>query len=511
MIRADGVRKVDDRLSAGGSTIGVPRSPGARFRDAPAAGLGLRLVGSATMVIAVTATIGLLDREVPARGLEVLYIPPILAAAVLGGLGYALAVSIMGALAFDWYYLPPRGLALGLGDLISLAVLVGCALVVSELASRAHVRARVSERARGLIAEEQAALRRVATLVAGEAPTAEVFPVVCEELARLMAASSAGVCRYEDDGATTIVASWPDLPSGQRPEWEGNRPAGDRKAIVAPIVVSGRVWGVISASASHGGSFADVTKERLVGFAELVSMAIANAAGRAELQASRTRIVATADAERRRIERDLHDGAQQRLVALALEVRSAEMNVPPDQGDVRRRLDHVARELGIVLDDLREISRGIHPALLTDLGLKAAVRSLARRSALPVEVIATSDARFPEPVEVAAYYVVSEAIVNATKHSQASIIRVELAPSASHLTILVTDDGVGGADPSRGSGLVGLADRVGALGGRCALSSPVGRGTALSVEFPLERDEAVPDMAPGLRGAPQSERGQLHR
>jgi signal transduction histidine kinase len=207
---------------------------------------------------------------------------------------------------------------------------------------------------------------------------------------------------------------------------------------------------------------------------------------RAELAASRARIVAAADQMRRRIERDLHDGVQQRLVSLGLEVRGVQASVPPELAGLRGELDQLVESLGGAVDELRELSRGIHPAILSEGGLGPALRVLARRSAVPVEVEAPLLARLPEPVEVAAYYVVSEALTNAAKHARASVVQVEARTADGRLRLRVRDDGVGGAEVGSGSGLIGLADRVQALGGTITITSPEGRGTTLEVELPAD-------------------------
>jgi signal transduction histidine kinase len=213
------------------------------------------------------------------------------------------------------------------------------------------------------------------------------------------------------------------------------------------------------------------------------SMASSLEESRDELLASRKRIVAAADLSRRRIERDLHDGIQQRLVSILLELRTAEAGVPGQLTQVKSQLSAVANALTNALDDLRELSRGIHPAILSE-GLGPALKALARRSPVPVEVEVDLWARLPESVEVGAYYVISEALANTAKHAQASFVHVELRMSGGTLQLSVHDDGVGGADHSRGSGLTGLADRVQALGGAFSYSSPAGQGTTLTATLP---------------------------
>jgi signal transduction histidine kinase len=273
------------------------------------------------------------------------------------------------------------------------------------------------------------------------------------------------------------------------------RERGLRSSVGAPIVVEGRVWGVLTATSTDQPLPAD-TEARLVSFTELVATAIANAESRADLAASRARIVAATDETRRRIERDLHDGTQQRLVTLGLELRAAKVTVPPHLRGLEAELAHIGEGLRSATDELREISRGIHPAVLSEGGLGPALRALCRRSPVPVELDLHADRRLPEPVEVAAYYVVSEALTNATKHAQASVVHVELHTDDSTLELAIRDDGTGGADPSHGSGLVGLSDRVEALGGTLQVTSPAGGGTTLLIDVPLERHIGASEPAP---------------
>ncbi len=263
---------------------------------------------------------------------------------------------------------------------------------------------------------------------------------------------------------------------------------GYRSSVGAPITVSGRLWGLMVVGSGGDEPPPPGTEERLTKFTELVATAIANAEAQAELTASRARIVATADETRRRIERDLHDGAQQRLVTLALRLRAAQAAVPPDLDELDEELDAVARELGSALDELREFARGIHPAILAEGGLAPALRALARRSAIPVELDVRIGTRLPEPIEVGAYYVVTEALANVAKHAEASVVSVDVTAADDVLRVGVRDDGIGGAHFARGAGLVGLRDRVEALGGRISLESPRGQGTSIEVELPLTRE-----------------------
>jgi signal transduction histidine kinase len=223
------------------------------------------------------------------------------------------------------------------------------------------------------------------------------------------------------------------------------------------------------------------------------TMASSLEVSRAELAASRSRVVVAADETRRRIERDLHDGTQQRLVSLSLQLRLAESTVPAELEEARATIGGVAGELNRVIDELREISRGIHPAILSEGGLGPALRTLARRSAIPVELGSVIDHRLPEPVEVAAYYVVSEALTNAVKHADASRVNVDADVRDGSLRLSIRDDGVGGADPAEGSGLIGLRDRVEALGGTVEIDSPAGRGTCVTVELPVEPGASSPE------------------
>jgi signal transduction histidine kinase len=219
---------------------------------------------------------------------------------------------------------------------------------------------------------------------------------------------------------------------------------------------------------------------------ELVATAIANAESKSELAASRRRIVAASDDARRRIERDLHDGTQQRLVSLGLAVRAARSSLPSDLSDLRSQLSGIATGLAEAVEELQELSRGIHPAILAQGGLAPALRTLARRSAIPIALDIRMETRLPVPIEVAAYYVMSEALANAAKHAQASRIDISVTPRDGRLMLSIRDDGIGGADRSRGSGLVGLTDRVEALGGSISIESPPGAGTYITAELPLE-------------------------
>ena len=245
------------------------------------------------------------------------------------------------------------------------------------------------------------------------------------------------------------------------------------------------MWGLVVVMSTSDEPLPADTEARLTGFTELVATAIANAEANAELKASRARIVATADQTRRRIERDLHDGAQQRLVTLALQVRTAQAKVPAQLGQLTAELDHVATGLSSTLDELREFARGIHPAIVGTDGLAPALQTLARRSSIPVTLDMRARARLPEHIEVTAYYVLSEALTNAAKHAKASAVHVRADLASGVLRLDIRDNGVGGADPARGSGLIGLKDRVEATGGTFTVESRHGEGTHLLIELPV--------------------------
>jgi signal transduction histidine kinase len=406
----------------------------------------------------------------------------------------------------------------------------------TELAATAIANAQARVELRGF-ADEQAALRRVATLVARAAPPEEVFAAVTEEAGRLLGAHHAAMDRYEPDGAARVVAAWSStgaaFPVGTR--WgiggrnlltmvfqtgqparlddyaDASGPAararelGFRASVGVPISAGGRPWGVMIVE-SRMGPLPVGTEGRLAGFTELAATAIANAEAQAALTASRARIVATADATRRRIERDLHDGAQQRLVSLALDLRAAQAAATPGTGELVQELDGVAAGMTGVLEELREIARGLHPAILAEGGLRPALKALARRSAVPVRLDVRVEDRLPEHIEIAAYYVVSEALTNTAKHGHASAADVEVAARDGLLHVRVRDDGRGGADFGHGSGLVGLKDRAEALGGRIWLHSPPGAGTALEIALPLN-DPRRAGLPAGAAGPPDDGRG----
>jgi PAS domain S-box-containing protein len=388
--------------------------------------------------------------------------------------------------------------------------------LIYSMARDVTERRRAEDRATRL-AQEQAALRRVATLVAeGEMPD-EIFSAVSEEVRRLFGSEMAAVARFTSDGRSVVAAAstGSDVSTEDRREIVDCIPtevfrtglsarvedaelrsvledvAGGRQrdlasVVACPIVVEGRLWGTVSVWARE--SLPLDSEDRLEDFTKLTATAIAKAATRKELAASRKRIVASSDQTRRRIERDLHDGTQQRLVSLGLAARAAAASTPPEQGDLRAEWDRIATGMVDAAEELQELARGIHPAIDSRGGLGPVLRTLARRSAIPVELDLGTDTRLPEPIEVAAYFVASEAMANTAKHAHASRIDVALATVNGSLVLSIRDDGIGGADPTAGSGLVGLADRVEALGGSVEVRSQPGHGTQVTAELPLEME-----------------------
>jgi signal transduction histidine kinase len=364
------------------------------------------------------------------------------------------------------------------------------------------------------LAEEQAALRRVATLVARGTRPEELFAAVVEEVARVLSAGLANMSRYESDGTLTFVAStderlpvggrWPlagqmnlgtlvlesgrsaridDYAEATGPLAEGLRETGVRSAVGAPIIVEGRLWGVMAADSTEDRPLPADTEERLASFTELVATAIANAEARTEVAASRARILAATDDERRRVVRDLHDGAQQRLVHTIITLKLACRALELEQEAVPALVGEALQQAERANVELRELAHGILPDVLTHGGLRAGVDALASRLPVPVE-IDVSAGRLPAVVEATAYFVVAEALTNVAKHSRAAHAEVTARIEDGTLAVQVRDDGVGGARPD-GSGLVGLADRLAALDGELRVDSPADGGTVLEAAIPL--------------------------
>jgi PAS domain S-box-containing protein len=369
------------------------------------------------------------------------------------------------------------------------------------------------------LADEQAALRRVATLVARGTESPAVFDAVCAETGQLIGASSVNLACFTADGFNLTMAGWSlrdtHVPTGTRlplgrgtingvirgtvaparvdsyDDVEGElaaliRQRGIHSEVGAPVIVEGLLWGALIAGTDGGEPLPAGAERRVASFAELIATAVSNATTRSELIASRARIVTAGDEARRRIERNLHDGTQQRLIAVGLDLQAVRGRIPAELVAVHAELERIGDDLEAVLEDVREISRGLHPALLSQAGLGPSLRALARTLPVPVKLDVSIAERPPESIEIAVYYVVSEALANAVKHAHASEISVALRTSGRAIRATIQDDGVGGADATAGSGLVGLIDRVEALGGRLTLDSPRAAGTTVSIVLPLD-------------------------
>jgi len=399
-------------------------------------------------------------------------------------------------------------------------------VLAAETAERARAGEALaaSEASQRALADEQAALRRVATLVASGVAPSRVFEQVTEEVALLLAMPGASVLRYDGARTATVVGGWSEdetltLPLGSRFDLDGDtvvakvlrtgmpqrvdryqdifgdlaetlQRSGYRAAVAAPVTVGGQLWGALAAATRSGEPMPDGLEQRLRNFAELVAQALANADAYDQLAASRARIVEAGDAERRRLERNLHDGAQQRFVALALDLTLLGATLEKDPPAARKTLTAAQDQLAQGLDELRELARGIHPAVLTDRGLGPALQALVRRAPVPVQITELPEDRLTAAVEAAAYYVVAEALTNVAKYAGASHVTVSVSRTGGLATLTVSDDGVGGADATRGTGLCGLADRLEALDGRLDVDSPPGHGTQIRAEIPCAPSSA---------------------
>jgi signal transduction histidine kinase len=480
--------------------------------------LAVGLFVAASNVAIVTAVIWSLRGVVPDRSMGALYVLAVLPVAVVWGMRVAMAAIVMSVVAFDFFHLAPS-LSLGLAnsrDLVVAATTGITAFVASSLAARLRQRADETRE----LAREQAALRNVATCVARAPRSEEIFETVSREVGQLLGVDITLLIRYHTDGAGIVVGAWsrtggPPAPAlGTRFPLEGDgvhsrvfrtalpvrvdssdlcvpdnaaKHEGFRSCAGAPISLDNKLWGAILVAYRHDEALPTDSETRLAAFTELVATAIANAETRAALVASRARIVATADAARRQIERNIHDAAQQRLVSAALKLRAARTAVPASFDEILEHLDAVADELTSALEELREIARGVHPAVLVEGGLSPALKSLTRRSTTPVRLDMQTTERFDEQTESAAYYVVAESLTNVAKHARASHVDIEAFTDDSKLVIRIYDDGCGGASLDSGSGLMGLHDRVEAVGGSLALHSPRGSGTMLIAALPIER------------------------
>ena len=456
----------------------------------------LGLVVAAVAILVETLMVVVLRTLAPMDTFGVVYLLGALVVAIGWGTGLAAVTSVVSAVAWVYFRDWPNDAfdPTDLRNWVVIGVFLLVTLMANSLAAVARARAAEADTRRreaDLTAERQAALRRVATAVAQGVPPADVFSTVTTELAYALRAQHAALFRYETDGSAVLVAAHDE--SGAQPMSVGEhflREADNaatrllREGRIAPIVVDGQEWGVAVVSSCCAQPFPPDTEARLTDFARLVAMAIANGQARSDLAASRTRIVAAADDARRRLERDLHDGAQQRLVSLALKARMTELSLPAGQDAIRELLADIVQGLGDVSEELRAISRGIHPAILSKGGLGPALRSLACRSVVPVQLDVDVPGRLPDRVEVAAYYVVAEALTNTARHANAAEVKVTAKAADGHLELMIQDDGAGGAEPANGSGLIGLVDRVEAVGGHLSVNSPAGVGTSLTATIP---------------------------
>jgi signal transduction histidine kinase len=367
--------------------------------------------------------------------------------------------------------------------------------------------------------QEQAALRRVAMLVARDAPARVIFASVCEEVAAVLGVTTTNLVRYEDDGTASVVGAWaqegaPLMPVASIPlpldggtvaprvqrsgrtvridDYSGLddvlarrlREVGIRSAVGAPIVVAGRLWGAVIAADARSYHLPADAESRISTFAQLITDALANTDAREQLAASRARILKAGDEERRRLGRDLHDGAQQQLVSAVISLQLAQKRWH-DRGRARQLVDDALEHAQAAIGDLRELAAGIHPSVLTDRGLHAALETLGSRAPVPVELVTQLPDRLPMSVETTAYFLVAEALTNVGKYARASRASVTVRVAGDELEIEVLDDGVGGANPAAGSGLRGLADRVAALQGTLDVTSPPGRGTRIHARIAL--------------------------
>lgn len=477
--------------------------------------LGWGIVVAVGFLAAETLVVLYLTRVAPENAFGAIFLLGVLVVSAGWNIGLAIATSIASALVYLSFHLD--------GVAAAMFVFLPVALLANVLAAQARLRAAEAElrrREAAALATQQAALRRVATQVARGAEPGAVYPLTVTELARGLDVEHVTLVRFDDDEMCTVLAvhdrpGRETLEVGERLRIDGDgittrikqtggaarvddysdvagtiavrmRGLGLRAGAGAPVTVDDQPKGALIVGSVRQGALPEGTEERICDFADLVATAISNAQNRAELKASRARIVTAADQARRGFERDLHDGAQQRIVALGLGLRTIEASVPPDDVTVRKQLDNVINGLADLYTNLQELSRGIHPAILSKGGLGPALRALGRRSVVPASVTVDVDRRLPETIEVAAYYVVAEAMTNSAKHASASGIDIRVGLVEDSLHIEVADDGVGGATTAGGgSGIIGLRDRVEAVSGRLEVSSPRGVGTTLSANIPV--------------------------
>ena len=489
----------------------------------------LGLAVGAVAIAVVSGVIAVLEQFVDPLGLTGLYLLAIFPVAIGWGFWVAGIVTLASFLTFEFFFTHPLH-TFRIADpdtAAALAISLVTAYVVSELARRLHERARearsgaqeaeVAQKEFRRLAHEQAALRRVATLVARAGAPTEVFDAVAREVGLQCDADVARMERFEPDGTVTTIAAWSrtgevQLAVGERFTLEGtsiaalvaktdrparvdsfegasgpiareNRALGIRSSVGCPIVVGGRTWGVIAASTRREARFPPNTESGIADFTELVATAVFNAESQHQLTASRARLLTEADAARRRIVRDLHDGAQQRLVHTSITLGLAQRELERDNGAVQALIAEALAHVQDANDEVRELAHGILPADLTRGGLRGAIDAVVERLDIAVKVDLPPE-RFPAEIEASAYFIVAEALTNIVKHAHAESAAVSALIDDGMLQVEVHDDGIGGADPS-GRGLVGISDRATALGGQLSVESPAGGGTVLTARLPM--------------------------
>lgn len=485
--------------------------------------LGWGIVVAAALILGEVVLVHQLKRVAPDNAFGAVFLLGVLVVSAGWSFGLAFATSVASAAVYVWIHLEGRDSLVP-----ALFVFLPLALLVNVLAGQARLRAVEAEARRrqaDALARQQAALRRVATLVARGAGPDEVYPVAVAELANGLGVEHVTLAKFEPDDRCVVLAAADasdraKLAVGERLPLDGDsvtrrvrdtgeparvddysrvegtvarrlRALGLVSGVGAPISVHGEPRCALIVGSARDEPMPPDTEAHVCDFADLIGTAIRNAETHAELQASRARIVAAADAARRGIERDLHDGAQQRIVSLGLGLRTLEASIPESDLALRKQVENLINGMADLYTELQELSRGIHPAILSKGGLAPALKTLARRSTVPVGLELDVAGRLPEPIEVAAYYVVAESLVNVAKHAQASGVTVRAALGDDELRLEVSDDGVGGATAGGGSGLIGLKDRVAAVFGELIVASDPGTGTTVTARIPVAA-EPVP-------------------
>lgn len=490
--------------------------------------LGVGIAVAAAFIIMETAVVYWLQHMGSNHSFRALFLLGVLVVSAAWGFGLAVTTTFVSMLVYFYFHLEHHNLLKG-DDFVAVFVFLPIALLANILGRQARLRAIEAEERRReadgaaslatSLADQQAALRRVATLVARGVALSQIYPAAVLELSRGLRVENVVLLEYGSAGATFVAGhrdgfDGANVCEGKHFSLDGEsvaatilregravridsyadttspiaaciRSLGLKSAAGAPILVGHHVWGALIVGSTRAGPLPVGTELRIQDFADLVATALANAETRAQLTTSRARIVAAGDQARQRFERDLHDGAQQHVVSLGLQLRAIQLLVEPDQHRLNEQMSLVAAGLRAVAAELRELSHGMHPAILSRRGLAAAIKGLSRRCAVPVTLDLDIGSRLPEQIEVAAYYVVAEALTNAVKYARASEIAVHASTEDEALRLVVRDNGIGGAGVGSGSGLIGLNDRVEVLGGQFGVVSPPGEGTTLTAIIPL--------------------------